>query len=73
MVCLLIVSVSFNYFIRVFPGVIARPLRSVGVGFEEPHIRFMVWLGEPGFPRISHISAYAAHQGGLVGTAFDGR
>ena len=21
---------------------------------------------EPGFPRISHISAYAAHQGGLV-------
>ena len=34
--------------------------------FEEPHIRFMVKLGEPGFARISHISAYTAHQGGLV-------
>ena len=51
--------VSFNYFI-------ARPFRGVGVGFEEPHPRFMVQLGEPGFPRISHISAYAAHQGELV-------
>ena len=38
----------------------------MGVGFEEPHLRFMVKLGEPGFPRISHISAYAAYQGGLV-------
>ena len=36
------------------------------MGFEEPHLRFMVLLGEPGFPRISRISAYAAHQGGLV-------
>ena len=36
------------------------------MGFEEPHLRSMVYLEEPGFPRISHISAYAAHQGGLV-------
>ena len=34
--------------------------------FEEPHVRFMLKLGEPGFTRISHVSAYAAHQGGLV-------
>ena len=34
------------------------------MGFEEPHLRLM--LVEPGFPRTSHISAYAAHQGGLV-------
>ena len=45
---------------------IARTLRGVVVVFEEPHIRFMVKLGEPGFARISHISAYAAHRGGLV-------
>ena len=41
------------------------PAREI-VGFEEPHLRFMVWLGEPGFLRISHIAAYAAYQGGLV-------
>ena len=29
-------------FFRVFPGFIARPFRGVGVGFEEPHLRFMV-------------------------------
>ena len=57
---------SKNYFLRVFPGFIARPLRGVGVGFEAPHLRLMVYLVEPGFSRISHISAYAAHQGGLV-------
>ena len=60
------VSVSFNYLLHVFPGFIARPFRGVGVGFEEPHLPFMVLLGELTFPRISHISAYAAHQGGLV-------
>ena len=32
----------------------------------EPHLRLMVQSVGPGFPRISHISAYAAHQGGLV-------
>ena len=53
-------------FLPVFPGFKARPFRGVGVGFEEPHLRLMVYL-EPGFPRISHISAYyATHQGGLV-------
>ena len=36
------------------------------MGFEEPHLRFIVKLEEPGFPRICHISSYAAHQGGLV-------
>ena len=36
------VRVSFNYFLRVFPGFIVRPFRGVGVGFEEPHLRFMV-------------------------------
>ena len=36
------------------------------MGFEAPHLRLMVYLVEPGFSRISHISAYAAHQGGLV-------
>ena len=52
-------------FLRVFPGFIARSFRGVGVGFEEPHLRLMV-LVEPRFPRIFHISAYAAHQSGLV-------
>ena len=60
------VCVPSNTFLRVFPGFIAGPFRGVGVGFEEPHLRFMVSLGEPGFRRISHISAYAAHQGRLV-------
>ena len=36
------------------------------MGFEEPHLRLMVYFVEPGFPRISHISAYVTHQGGLV-------
>ena len=36
------------------------------MGFEEPHLRLMVYFVEPEFPRISHISAYAAHHGGLV-------
>ena len=31
-----------NYFRRVFLGFIARTFRGVGVGFEEPHVRFMV-------------------------------
>ena len=35
------VCVSFNYFLRVFPGFIAKPLRGMGVGFEEPHLRLM--------------------------------
>ena len=38
----------------------------MGMGFEEPHLRLMFELVEPGFPRTSHISAYAAHQVGLV-------
>ena len=45
-VCLIIVTYSdcdsFNYFLRVFPGFMARTFRGVGVGFEEPHLRFMV-------------------------------
>ena len=36
------------------------------MGFEEPHLRFMVLLGELGFPRISQNSAYVTYQGGLV-------
>ena len=32
------VCVSFNYFLRVFPGFVARPFRGVGKGFEEPHL-----------------------------------
>ena len=36
------------------------------MGFEEPHLRLMFRLVKPGFPRNSHISAYAAHQSGLV-------
>ena len=66
--CLIIMSAfpSILTFLRVFPGYIAKPFRGVGVGFEEPHLRLMFWFVEPGFPRISHIAAYAAHQGGLV-------
>ena len=45
----------------------SQTVRSVGVGFEEPHLRLIVvWFVEPEFSRISHISAYATHQGGLV-------
>ena len=33
---------------------------------EEPHLRLIVQFVEPEFPRISHTSAHAAHQGGLV-------
>ena len=37
------------------------------MGFEEPHLRHMVLkFVKPEFPRISRISAYAAHKGGLV-------
>ena len=38
----------------------------VGVGFEEPRLWLMVLFVEPEFPLISHISAYATHQGELV-------
>ena len=36
------------------------------MGFEEPHLRLIFYLVDPRFLRISHISAYAAYQGGLV-------
>ena len=36
------------------------------MGFEEPHHRLMVYFVELELPHISQISAYAAHQGGLV-------
>ena len=36
------VCVPFNYFPRVFPGFITRPLKGVRVGFEESHLRLMV-------------------------------
>ena len=36
------------------------------MGFEKPHLRLMFSLVEPAFPRIPQISAYVAHQGGLV-------
>ena len=36
------------------------------MGFEEPHLRLMFLFVELGFARISHISAYATHQGSLV-------
>ena len=65
--CLIMVSAfPLITFLRVFPGFIAKTFRGVGVGFEEPHLRLMFKLVEPGLPRISDISAYAAHQGGLV-------
>ena len=67
MVCLIMVSVFPSIsLLRLFSGFIAKPFRGVGVGFEEPHLRLMFWLVQPGFPRISHIFAYAPHQGGLV-------
>ena len=67
MVCLIMVSVFPSIsLLRLFSGFIAKPFRGVGVGFEEPHLRLMFWLVQPGFPRISHIFAYVAHQGGLV-------
>ena len=70
-VCLIIVTtvVSFNYFSSRFSWVHSQAvLRGVEVGFEEPHLRLIhgLLVVEPGFPRISHISAYASHQGGLV-------
>ena len=52
--------------LRVLPGFIARTFRGVGVAFEQPPLGPMVLLVRPGFIQISHISAYAAHQGGLV-------
>ena len=67
MVCLAIVSAfPLITFLRVFPGFIAKPFRGVGVDFEEPRLRFMFWLVDPRFTRISHVSAYEAHQGGLA-------
>lgn len=33
---------------------------------EDPNLGLMFYLVEPGFPPISFISVYAAHQGGLV-------
>ena len=36
------------------------------MGSEEPHFRLMFYIVEPGFPCVFLISAYAAHQGGLV-------
>ena len=35
---------SFN-FLRIFPIFVAMPFRGVGVGFEEPHLRFMLVFG----------------------------
>ena len=67
MVRLIIVTAFHSItFLRVPPGFVASPFRGVGVGFEEPHLRLMVLLVEPGFPQISHISAYAPHRGRLV-------
>ena len=49
-VCLIIVSAFPSItFLRVFPGFIAKPFRAAGVGFEEPHLRLMFWIVEPGF------------------------
>ena len=36
------------------------------MGFEEPPSSTHVLVSGTGIPQISHISAYAAHQGGLV-------
>ena len=67
MVCLIIVSAFPSItFLRVFSGFIATQFRGVRAGFEEPQVRLMFSLVEPGFPRIYHVSALAAHQGGLV-------
>ena len=68
MVVYLIVGFAFAFicFSSRFPCFIAKIVRGVGVGFEESHLRLMVQFVEPEFFRVSHISAYAAHQGGLV-------
>ena len=51
------------------PCFLASPFRVVGVGFEEPHLRLMFWLAEPGFhefPVVLDIYICIVHQGGLV-------
>ena len=53
-------------FIPVFPGVKVRPFRGVEAGSEEPRFRSNDLVSGMRFPPISHISAYAANQGGLV-------
>ena len=66
-VCPIVVSAFLsNIFFPIFPGFIARPFRGVGVGFVEPHLRLIFYLEKSRFPRISHTSSCAGHQGGLV-------
>ena len=59
------VCVSSITFLRVFPGFIAKPFRG-GSGFCGAASSTHGLVSGTGIRRISHISAYAAHQGGLV-------
>ena len=43
---------SFPFSLAFLVGFVASPLRDVGVGFEEPHLRLMLYFVESGFPRI---------------------
>ena len=66
MVCLVVGSAfPSTAFLRV-SWLHSQAVRGVGVSLDEPHLRPMFLFVEPKFPQISHISAYAAHQGGLV-------
>lgn len=43
-------------------GVLALPFTSVGVGFEDPHLRLISYLEESGFSSVSLLySYYTAH------------
>ena len=43
-------SLSLSRFFTYLVGFVASPFRGVGVGFEEPHLRLMLWFVESGFP-----------------------
>ena len=66
MVCLVVGSAFPSTVLFACSWLHSQAVRGVGVGFEEPHLRLMVYFVESEFPRISHIFAYEAHQGGLV-------
>ena len=57
---------SVSLFSSPFSGFIARPFEGAGVGFEEPYLRLVAQLVEPGSPQISHSSVYAARRVGLM-------
>ena len=54
---------SFDcYFLR-FPGVVARPVRCMGIGFGQSHLQFVEPENSES-PIVVHMRA--AYQGGLV-------